>query len=165
MGKWQRHVIINVQPGAKGIDETVKYLQQKPVQEQGQERRAIEWDRLTEIEFGAEDKVYLVGHGGEGTSAGTLGGMNPIALAAHVTTPMKNVGQINLVMCGGGDPTLSGAKNFKNTLEEYGCSAKVYAYTANLKVIDDGRKYAVDFDDSGRPVPALCAKDEARKTD
>jgi hypothetical protein len=161
---WKRHIIINVQPGAKGIDDAVKYLQQKPVREQGQERLSMELTRLREMAITAEDKVYLVGHGGEGTLAGTLGGMHAVALAAHVTTPLKDVGQINLIMCGGGDPTLSGAKNFKKTIEEWGCSATVYAYTASLKVANDGRKYAVDFDESG-PVPAFCASEEVRKTD
>jgi hypothetical protein len=164
MGDWKRNIIINVQPGVDGIDQTVKYLQQKPVQEQGQRRLAIDFDRLSEMDFGAEDKVYLVGHGGEGKSAGTLGGINPVALAARVTTPLKQVGQINLVMCGGGDPTLSGAKAFKNTLEEFGCSANVYAYTANLKVAKDGAKYAVDFE--GSPlVSAISAKEVVPKTD
>jgi hypothetical protein len=161
---WKRNIIVNVQPKDNGIKEAVEYLRNKPVQEQGQHRLTIDFDRLSELEFGAEDKVYLVGHGGGGKAAGTLGGMNPVTVAAHVATSMKNVGQINLVMCGGGDPTLSASKTFKNTIDEYGCGATVYAYTADLKVTKDGKKYALDFEGSPA-VSAIAAKEVVPNTE
>jgi hypothetical protein len=139
-----RHIIINVQPGDQAIDTAVKRLATKPISKQWKERWAIPLTGIKGVAFDAEDKVYLVGHGGSGNTAGDLGGMNPTVLAAAVTTPLMNVGQINLVMCGSGDPTLSGAKVFKDILEMFGCGAELYAYPFDLKVNDDGKKY-VEF--------------------
>jgi hypothetical protein len=78
------------------------------------------------------------------------------------------VGQINLVMCGSGDPTLSGAKVFKDILEMFQCSAKVYAYNADLKVINDplspdqGKKYADFGGVKGVLVPGREVKKEVK---
>jgi hypothetical protein len=136
-GEWTRHVIVNVQPKDKIVDRAVTHLQRKPIREQGQERLAFEMKRLVEQDLGKNDKLYLVGHGGDKT----LGGMRPESLAARVFEKVKSVEQINLVMCGTGDITL--AKRFASQLCEYGYEGKVYAYGAPVVVGEDGKKSAV----------------------
>jgi hypothetical protein len=136
-GDWKRHIIINVQPGDKIVDRAVTHLQRKPIREQGQERLAIELKRLVEQDLDASAKVYLVGHGGDNT----LGKMHPEGLAARVFEKVKNVGQINLVMCGTGDVTL--ANRFARQLvNEYNYQGTVYAYGRPLMVDEDGKKHA-----------------------
>src|SRR5215475_13124711 len=137
-----RHIIINMQRGDLHADFATTHLAAKPIKNQWHERRIVALDRLQEMEFDAADKVYLVGHGGEKT----LGGLTPEQLASNVSRSLQDVGQINLVMCGGDDPRVRPAQTFKNRLADFGCTGKVYAYAADLSVDKDGKKHARIFE-------------------
>src|SRR5262249_12400143 len=93
-----------------------------------------------ELELTAEDKVYLVGHGGD---TGTLGGRPPTELALMVRQQVLPVGQINLVMCGNAR-VVESAETFTTILQkgEDGYRGKVFAYAAPLEIDETGSKWA-----------------------
>jgi hypothetical protein len=92
-----RHIIINTQPGDEAPDKVTGWMQNKPTNGQWQERLAFKLDQEKQLDLSAEDKVYLVGHGGDD---GTLGGMSPIELHNKVRRHVLPAAQINMVMCG-----------------------------------------------------------------
>jgi hypothetical protein len=139
-----RNIIINTQPGDSTVDSAVTRLQRKPTTDKWKARLAFPIDRLSELELAAEDKVYLVGHGGD---SGTLGGRAPIELALMVRNQVLPVGQINLVMCGNYRVKES-AGVFTKTLQEGedGYQGKVFAYAAPLEINSAGNKWADTFE-------------------
>jgi hypothetical protein len=136
-GNWERHIIIKTQPGDATVEQAVEYLKSKPIREQWQERQVIELKHLVGTKLSPTDKVYLVGHGGEGT----LAGEDPLILALKVRKSLEKVGQVSLVMCGTNDTNT--AETFADHLSkgEDGCKASVYAYTAPLTVKANGRSW------------------------
>jgi hypothetical protein len=139
-GNWERHVIINTQPGDQTVNDAVKHLKSKPIREQWQERQVIELEHLVGRKLRPTDKVHLVGHGGQST----LGGIDATDLALKVRKSLEKVGQISLVMCGTDD--VNNAEIFANLVSEGegGCQAAVYAYKAPLTVKANGKKLADD---------------------
>jgi hypothetical protein len=139
-----RHIILNTQPGDSRVDGAVADIQKKPRTAQWEDRLSFPLDRLRELELTAEDKVYLVGHGGDN---GTLGGRPPKELALMVRQQVLPVGQINLVMCGNARVSDS-AGVFTKTLQEGedGYQGKVFAYSAPLEINAAGSKWADTFE-------------------
>jgi Peptidase C80 family len=141
MGK---NFIINTQPDDAAATQSTERLQKKPLGEKWEDRLAFTLDRVKELSLSADDKVYLVGHGGDD---GTLGGMSPIELAGMVRKHVLPAGQINLVMCGC-TKVLHSAGTFTKMLQDGddGYQGKVFAYSNTLSVDSLGHKWADQFE-------------------
>lgn len=134
-----RHVIVNLEPFDDIIKRVCAFIQTK-TPHNGWKREAFTLDDVPQ-HLGRDDKLYLCGHG-HPVAEGKMAGYTPSDLAELLEARgLETVGQVNLIMCGGGDPDTVVAHQFAQHFRTLGFKGRVVAYNRNLVVGPDGSKH------------------------